>query len=252
MEGIALVVASKLMSIGIIIVSVIAGLIFLYVLSDSPKMERKKRVEEIGSQIFNFIIFVWVGKIILNFSTLIKDPMVILAYPSNAEAFYLAVLFSAGLLVYKSKRQQLDVQSFLVSFLPVFLGASFLYEFIQLVWNNSTYSFGYIVLLTVLVVLFLLIRERVTVSMLFTVILIGWSGGILLLAFTQPFVTVFGYIIAPWFVVLFFIMRDAGMGPLSRASRDDGPVPMSQKEVVINEEGNSGCVGCRNVWVGYL
>src|SRR5690625_6877586 len=110
--------------------------------------------------------------------------MFILAYPSNAEAFYLAVLFSAGLLVYKSKRQQLDVQSFLVSFLPVFLGASFLYEFIHLVWNNSTYSFGYIALLTILVVLFLLIRDRVTVSMLLTVMLIGWSGGILLLAYT--------------------------------------------------------------------
>src|SRR5699024_12614290 len=115
----------------------------------------------------------------------------------------LAVLFSAGLLVYKSKRQQLDVQPFLVSFLPVFLGASFLYEFIQLGWNNSTYSFGYMALLTILVVLFLLIRERVTVSMLFIVMLIEWSVVILLLAFTQPFVSVLVYMITLGFVVLF-------------------------------------------------
>src|SRR5699024_1226109 len=107
---------------------------------------------------------------------------------------------------------------------------------IQLVWNNSTYSFGYIALINVLVVLFLLIRERVTVSMLFTVILIGWSGGILLLAFTQPFVTVFGYIIAPWFVVLFFIISisiiivkegrgDRSTVPIVPGTRDLSPRP---------------------------
>src|SRR5699024_7667126 len=111
--------------------------------------------------------------------------------------------------------------------------------------------------LTILVVLFLLIRERVTVSMLFIVMLIGWSGGILLLAFTQPFVTVFGYIIAPWFVVLFFIIsisiifvkegrgeRDVGTGPRSRGTGDKRPVPAYQEEVIINEEGNSDCIGC--------
>lgn len=201
-----MVIASKLMSVGILVVSLIAGLISFYILNDSSKTERKKRIEEIASQLFNFIIFIWVGKIILNFSIFIKDPLAILAYPSNAGAFYLAVLFSASLLVYKSKRRQLEVQPFIASFLPVFLIASFLYEFIQLVWNDSTYSLGYMALLTILVVLFLLIRDRVTEIMLIIVMLIGWSAGILLLAFMQPFVTVFGYIMAPWFVGVFFII----------------------------------------------
>ncbi|MGY0692768.1 hypothetical protein ACW2QC_08245 [Virgibacillus sp. FSP13] len=198
-------VASKLMSVGLIVISLVVGFISFYMMSDLSKEKKKRHVEEMVSQLINFIIFIWLGKVILNFSIFIKDPLAILAYPSNSEAIYLAVLFNALLLVYKSKRQRLG-QAFIESFLTVFLVASFVYEFIQLVWNNNTYSFGYLVLLAVLLVLFFLIRGRITVITLITTILTVWSAGIFLLLSMQPFVTVFGYIMAPWFVGLFFII----------------------------------------------
>ncbi|WP_106497987.1 hypothetical protein [Lentibacillus sp. Marseille-P4043] len=199
-------VASKLMSIAIIVLSVIVGLVFYYVLSDETKVRKMKQLEEFASQLINFVIFIWIGKIILHFSVFIKDPLAILAYPSGSQGFYLAVLFSGFVLAYKSKRGRINMLAFIASFLPVFLAASFTYEFIQLIWNNNTYSFGYIVLLTILMVSYLLIRGHVTTRTLICLILIGWTTGILVLSFIQPFVTVFGYIMAPWFVGVFFIV----------------------------------------------
>ena len=110
----------KLMSIGIIIISFVVGLIFFYMISYLSKEQRKAQIEEIVSQLINFIIFIWIGKIILNFSIFIKDPLAILAYPSNAEAFYLAVLFSAILLFYKAYKKKFDVLQLATSFLSVF------------------------------------------------------------------------------------------------------------------------------------
>src|SRR5690625_1523819 len=193
----------KLMSIGIIIISFVVGLIFFYMISYLSKEQRKAQIEEIVSQLINFIIFIWIGKIILNFSIFIKDPLAILAYPSNAEAFYLAVLFSAILLFYKAYKKKFDVLQLATSFLSVFLMAYYLYEFIQIIVKHNTYSFENLTLSTVLLVLFLIINGRLTDRNLIMTMLISWSAGMLILAYTQPFVTVFGYMIAPWFVGLF-------------------------------------------------
>ncbi|ASK64036.1 hypothetical protein CFK37_18685 [Virgibacillus phasianinus] len=201
-----MLVVSKLMAIGVIIFSMLAGFIFFYIVSDLSKAQKKRLLEEMISQLINFMIFIWLGKVLLNLSIFIKDPLAILAYPSNSNAFYLAVLFSAVVLAYKSKRRKMDVPLFMESFLPVFLVASFFYEFIQLVWHDRVYSLGYIILLTVLLITFLLVRDRISGSVLLIVMLCGWSAGVVLIAYTQPFATVFGYLMDPWFVGLFFIV----------------------------------------------
>lgn len=195
----------KLKAIGIIAISFVVGFIFFYMTSPLQKELKKAQLEEMFSQLVNFIIFIWVGKIILNFSIFINDPLAILAYPSNSGAFYIAILLSTILLIYKSWRNKFDVVQLVTSFLPVFLVTSFLYEFILMMLDHNTFSFGYLTLSTILLVLFLLINERLTSRNLILVILTGWSFGVLILSYTQPFVTVFGYIMAPWFIVLFLI-----------------------------------------------
>ncbi|MGY0692705.1 hypothetical protein ACW2QC_07900 [Virgibacillus sp. FSP13] len=213
-------VASKLMSIAIIVLSLIVGLVFYYVLNDVTKEQKMKQIEELASQLVNFVIFIWLGKIILHLPIFIKDPLAILAYPSSSHGFYLAVLLSGCVLFYKSKRGKINLLAFIASFLPVFLAGSFTYEFIQLIWNNNTYSFGYIVLLTVLMVSYLLIRAHITTGTLICLILIGWTTGILVLSFIQPFVTVFGYIMAPWFVGVFFVVSLFSLIILNRRKRE--------------------------------
>ncbi|OZU87569.1 hypothetical protein CIL03_15870 [Virgibacillus indicus] len=202
-----MVIAGKLIEISIIVLSLAAGFISFYILSDLSKKQKKRQIDELTSKLVNFVIFIWIGKIILNFSIFIKDPLAILAYPSDSDSFYIAVLFTAIILAYKSIRKKMKVPAFMESFLHVFLIASFLYEFIQLVWNDNTYAFGYLILLAVLLVLFFLTRERLAASLTIMVMLIGWSAGVLVLTLIQPFVTVFGYIMEPWFLIVFFIIN---------------------------------------------
>lgn len=205
MEEISMLVTSKLISIAIVFVSLAIGISSYYIMNNASKEQRKKNIEEMISKIINFIIFIWLAKIILNFTLFISDPLVILAYPSTSRAFYLAILFSALILIYKGIRKKLDVFTFIESCIPVFLVTSFTYELLQFVVNNNTYSFGYLILLAVLLVLFILISGRIATSTLIILVFVGWSAGMLLLAYIQPFATVFGYIMAPWFIGVFLI-----------------------------------------------
>lgn len=199
-------VAASVSSIAVIVISLIAGVISFYLMSESPKMQKKKQTEEMASQFVNFIIFIWLGKILLNVTIFIKDPLAVLAYPSSSSSFYLAVLFSTLTLAYKAVRKLMDVPAFIQSFILVFLVASFVYEFIQIIWKDNTYSIWYVALLTILLILYQLIRDRIASGKVIMTMLIGWSFGMVVLAFVQPFATVFGYIMAPWFVGLFFII----------------------------------------------
>ncbi len=195
-------VASKLSSIAVIVITFILGFAFFYQISNLPKAQKKHHMEEMASQLINFFIFLWIGKIVLNLSVFVQDPLAILAYPSNSYAFYFAFFACAVTFVYKSKRKNRNIFSYMDSFMITILVASFVYEFIQLVWVNDTFSIGYMILLSVLLLFVLLIRDRIATNTLTLIVLVIWLIGILLLAFIQPYVTIFGYIIAPWFLSL--------------------------------------------------
>ncbi|MBN6205429.1 hypothetical protein JYK21_03105 [Ralstonia pickettii] len=204
-------IASKLAAIGMIVASIVAGFLSFYIMSNLPKETKKKQIEELTSQFINFILFIWLGKIIVNFSIFIKDPLAILAYPSDSNAFYLAVLFTTILLFYKARRKQLDRQSLLIAFLHIFLVASFSFEFIQLVWNNNHFALGYLILLAILLVLFFSLSGHITTIRLSMALLTLWSLGIMVLSFFQPFVTVFSYNVSPVFAGVFFIICFSGL-----------------------------------------
>lgn len=199
-------ITSKLTAIGIIALSLAIGFLSFYLFSELSKEQKKKHMEELTSQLVNFVIFIWLGKIVLNFSIFITDPLSILAYPSDSKAFYFAIVLIALLLLYKSKRKNLNVLPLMESFAHIFLISSFVYEFIQLVIEDNPYAFGYFILLAILTGIFFFFREHMTITMLLMILVTAWSIGMIVLAFVQPFVTVFGYIMAPWFVGVIFIM----------------------------------------------
>jgi hypothetical protein len=201
-----MVSASKLISIGIISLSIMIGLGTFYVISDLSKQKRREHIEGIVSQLINFILYIWMGKIILNFSVFIKDPLAILAYPSSSHAFYLAILFSILVNLLQSKDAHKNDPHFIESLVFVSLGTVFVYEFIQLVWNSNAYAFGTLIVVGFLLVLFISLREKIAFSTLLIVTITAWSGGMMLLAFIQPIVTLFGYIMTPWFVGLFYLI----------------------------------------------
>lgn len=193
----------KLMSIGITVLSFAGGLIFFYITSQLSNEHKKAQIEEVVSQLINFVIFIWVGKIILNFSVFIKDPLAILAYPGDSYAFYIAILLSAIVLFYKKIKRKFDMLQLATSLLPVFLMASFLYEFILMVSKNNLHSFESLALSAILLVLFLIINSHLTNRQIVLILLVTWSIGIFILIYIRPIVTIFGYMIAPWFIILF-------------------------------------------------
>ncbi|MEK3981408.1 hypothetical protein MKY37_20565 [Psychrobacillus sp. FSL K6-2836] len=193
-------------SIAIIILSFSMGFLTYYFISDLAKEKKKIHMEETLDQLINFVIFIWVGKIILNFSIFIVDPMAILSYPSNSLAFYLAALFSVITIVIQSKRRRIDVLPFFNAFIQIFLVTSFVYEFTQIIWNGNTYSIGYMGLVALLLVVFVIMRDHVSPHWLNLFIFLGWTIGSLGLAVKMPIMMVFGYTLAPWFLVLMLLI----------------------------------------------
>src|SRR5690625_2354324 len=128
------------MSIAIIIVLFIACYILFDVTSPLTNHEKKQQLGEVTSLLIDFIIFIWIGKLTLNIKVLISNPLAVLAYPSNSQAFYITVLLLILNIRYKVKRHKIKIIPLLSSFVPVFLVASFVYEFIQIVWGRNTFT----------------------------------------------------------------------------------------------------------------
>ncbi|MFB4168557.1 hypothetical protein [Virgibacillus sp. JSM 102003] len=195
-----------LTNVAIIVVSILWGLMFFYIISPLTKTTKKQHFEEIISLLINFVIFIWVGKILLNLAVFVKDPLAILAYPSNSHAFYVAAFLLLLNVGYKAKRKKIDTIPILASFVPVFLGASFAYEFIEITWNESNLAWGHLILLTVLIFIYIFVHEKVSARVAVGGFFVGWSLGQLLLTFFLPFTTLFGYMMARWFLIAIFIM----------------------------------------------
>lgn len=202
---------SKLTAISMVALSLAIGFLSFYIYSDLAKEEKKKHIEELISLLINFLLFIWLGKIVLNLAIFISDPLSILAYPSDSKAFYFAIVLIALLLLYKSKRKNMKVLPLMESCVHIFLIGSFVYEFIQFVIEDNPYAFGYLILLAILIGVFFFLRDRMTNLMLLIIYVTSWTIGMMILAFVQPFITVFGYIMAPSFIGVFFVMSIGGL-----------------------------------------
>lgn len=195
--------------IAYIVISIAAGLIFFYVTSPLVKSEKKQQLEESVSLLINFVLYIWAGKILLNMGVFVTDPLAILAYPSDSNAFYAATLLLFGNVINKVKWKGLNIGTIMSSLAPVFLGSAFAYEFIEVVMNDNTLAWGHLGLLFLLLLFFLIIHERqssvVTAGSIFTV----WSLGQFMLTFYLPYTTLYGYMMARWFLVIVLILSVA-------------------------------------------
>src|SRR5690625_1193530 len=93
--------------IAIIVMIFIIGLMFFYLTRPLSHVEIKQQIEEVISLLINFVIFIWIGKIVFRFSIFIEDPLAILAYPSDSSAFYVASLLIVVNIVYKDRKSVL-------------------------------------------------------------------------------------------------------------------------------------------------
>ncbi|MFD1360778.1 hypothetical protein [Lentibacillus salinarum] len=188
------------------VISIVAGLTFFYVTSQSAKPVKKQQLEESISLIINFILFIWVGKILLNIGIFVTDPLAVLAYPSDSYAFYAAVLLLLVNVVFKVRRKHLNISPLLSALVPIFLGSAFVYEFIDVVVNGNALSWGHLGLLLIVAVMFLAINERKPAVIVAGNVFAIWSAGQFLLTCLLPYSTLYGYIVARWFLIVVFII----------------------------------------------
>lgn len=188
----------------IIIIAISFGLAFLvfYLMSPLTKKQRKKQIGEIISQLINFVLFLWLAKILLNLPLFVQDPLAVLAYPSNSEAFYLATLFTGGLLFHQSRKKKIAGGLFAHSFVQIILAALFFYEFIQLLWRDNPFSFHYLIVFAVLMALFYVLQERVSPQNQISSVLGAAAAAFFAISFMLPYLSLFGYILEPWFLAL--------------------------------------------------
>src|SRR5690625_5171379 len=100
-----------LKAIGIYIISFLAGFAFYYFTNQKGKAEKRKMIDQFLSLIINFIIYIWLGKIIVHILLVFKDPLAVLAYPSDSKVLFVATILFAGHLVYflfKRKKEMLE------------------------------------------------------------------------------------------------------------------------------------------------
>ncbi|RYG73107.1 hypothetical protein EU245_07750 [Lentibacillus lipolyticus] len=192
-------------NIFLIVASIAGGLLFNHLTGPTQKEDKKAEWEVITSLLINFILFVWVGKVIMNLPLFITDPLAVLAYPSASPAFFTAVCLTAANIAYRVKRNTLKTETFTAVFLPVFLGTAFTYEFLDFVLRNNLIALGQEGLLLLLMVVFILFQEKLPPVKMTCILFAGWSLGQLILSFTLPYTSLFGYMMSEWFFVLVFV-----------------------------------------------
>lgn len=118
----------------------------------------------------------------ISLTIFIDDPRAILAYPSDSQAFYVAavlVLVYRKLKVVDNYRYFLDI---LYCLMYVFLSASFVYEFVQIILGREVFTWGYIGLLAALLIIIILLQNKLTTENLAFLSILGWSLGQLTLS----------------------------------------------------------------------
>lgn len=195
-----------LQKVGIIVGSFLVGFLFFYITSSFTKKTKKHVLDQLSSLLINFVIYIWLGKIVLNLHIFVQDPLAILAYPSDSSAFYFASVLILLHIGWKVWRKKIVDTNLLVSFVPIFLAASFMYEFIQMFWFENSYSWMYIGLLTILIIIHLLVQDKIAGWKVALLLMILWCVGQITLSFILPFATVFSYIMSPWYVGVLLLL----------------------------------------------
>lgn len=197
-----------LIEIGILVVSFIIGVIFFNLVNTDFKEEKKEQIDLIISQIINFIIFIWVGKVIFHWKLFLQDPFAVLAYPSNSEAFYIANILFIGSIFIQYYKKKLSLSRFILGFVPILLAGSFVYEFIQMQFFHKN-TLLYLTLLLLLLILYVFLEKTVTNQLL---LLSSWAIGLLILSYVLPFIMIYQFLVSRFYVILALMLSLATYG----------------------------------------
>lgn len=195
-----------MMSIGILVISFIVGFLFYFLIADEAKERKKQHVENLLSLLINFILYIWIGKVVIHINLFVQDPLAVLAYPSDSKAFYIAsVLIMVNIYYLITTKRQVGRPLF-NTFVPFFIATSFVFEFTQLVIYKNYNVWPMLFLWMLLLVGYVLVYGKwanTLVNVIFaTVSLIT----LFILTYIKDTVTIFGYTISPFYFISLLIL----------------------------------------------
>lgn len=189
---------AQMTTIGILVSSLGAGAWLVALLSD-----KKGQLSHAISIIADFLIFLWASKLALNVHHLIREPVAVLSRPADSAAFYTASLLTGIILVFRIWRDRSD-PGILLFLLRLWFLSSFLFEFTEFVIGShpanliNLFLYGGLSLFSV--------RKALPPDRLMVMSLLLWAAGGLSTLLIQPVLTMFGFLISPWFFLIFTVM----------------------------------------------
>lgn len=198
---------TMMVSIAILIISTAGAMGLYYISFNLSKRERKQHIEIVTSYGIQFVIYMWVGKVLVSLPKAIADPLSVLAYPGDSRAFYTATLLILLHLWIQSKRQRVRPELLFQGFIPIFFFASLIFEFLQITVEGSSLNV-YFLGITAMTLVMMFVYQNKSADVIYSWLMIIWATGSSLLGFLKGYVVIFDYVLKPWYFVLltlFFI-----------------------------------------------
>ncbi|KGX84960.1 hypothetical protein [Pontibacillus litoralis] len=187
-------------SLAIFIGSIVTALLIFFIISPFSKQETKKYINETITLLMTYIVFTWIGKVIMNLNRFVTDPLSVLAFPSDHQAFYLATLCT---LIYSliRYRNSMNAMKVAISFLYVCVIGSFLYHFTNILLQQQPHPvhIGEVVLYGFLFTVVLSFQPRLTYRNTLITFLLAVGLGNLFIHMIGKQSFLFLYVIDVWF-----------------------------------------------------
>lgn len=191
--GVSTMMMERFATIGVFILSLGAGALITALLAG-----RKAMLAHLFSFITDFILLIWAAKLVLNAPQFFQEPIAILSLPAGSSAFYLAAVGSVALVLSRIRKGVVEA-GILPVLLQFFFLSSFLFEFIGYISSPHPATVINLLLYGCLALFSQLARLTPINSILFSVLL--WAAGSMAVLSVQPIISVFGFVLAPWFVL---------------------------------------------------
>jgi len=190
-----------LLKLGILLCSLVIGIIFFYVTKTTNRNEKKQQIDQFLSYLINFILFIWAGKIVLQLPLLFRDPFAILAYPSDSRAVYVATFLLIIQITYHLIRKKLHLFTLMETAIPIFTAALFMYEFLQMIIQGNQHALPNLLLLSIFVLGYIFIQDKQPMKKVMITYMIVFCLAHVCFHMIFSYTTVFGYMLHPIYFI---------------------------------------------------
>lgn len=198
---------SVMLSIGILFASFLGGILFYYVVDHNDKQHKKYELDQFLNVLIQFILYLWLMKILAQFSMVFQDPMSVLAHPANSMHFLFASIILLVHLWFKYRNNTLATINLFQTGSFIIIASLFIYEILQLLTQPGADFNVMIVVLAALIVINVLLygkhkNELILSGSLIGAFLITACG----FAFFKGYYMFFGFMLSPYYFLLLIIL----------------------------------------------